>query len=193
MCARHSWRSLGGINGNPPAWGAADANELYDKIRASGRYFTTEPPRGSLIVWKYGRHGHAARGYGSGKIATTDPHGNSGGTGIESLSYPHRWGASASHRIWTDTYHGVRFLHLDDGAVNLALLRYGSSGPDVVELQKALNKHFRGLDLPTTGNYLDRTDAAVRRCQREHGYGNDPAGKSYVGRGQATHLGLVVR
>jgi hypothetical protein len=195
MCARHSWRSLGGINGNPPAWGAADANELYDKIKASGRFFTTEPPRGSLIVWKYGRHGHAARGYGDGDIATTDPHGRAGGTGIERLSYPHKWGASANHRIWTDTYHGVRFLHVDapePHEVRLTVLKYGNSGPDVVELQKALNRHL-GLHIPTTGNYLDQTDAAVRKCQQLHDLGEDAPKHSFVGSNQARHLGLRVR
>jgi hypothetical protein len=195
MCARHSWRSLGGINGNPPAWGAADANELYDKIKASGRFFTTEPPRGALIVWKYGRHGHAARGYGDGDIATTDPHGRSGGTGIERLSYPQKWGASPSHRIWTDTYHGVRFLHVDapePHEVRLTVLKYGNGGPDVVELQKALNRHL-GLHIPTTGNYLDQTDAAVRKCQQLHDLGEDAPKHSFVGSNQARHLGLRVR
>jgi hypothetical protein len=199
MCARHSWRSLGGINGNPPAWGAADANALYDKIIASRRYWTTEPPRGALVVWKYGRHGHAARGYGDGRIATTDPQGHSGGTGIESLSYPHKWGASASHRIWTDTYNGVRFLHVEAPAsspsgarVRLDNLRYGKTNDDVKDLQRALNRHLSGDDLPVTGYYGDMTDAAVRRCQQAHDLGEDAPRHSFVGSRQARHLGLVV-
>lgn len=196
MCARHSWRSLGGINGNPPAWGCADANALYDKIKASGRFWTSEPPRGALIVWKYGRHGHAARGYGDGKIATTDPHGRSGGTGIEPLSYPHKWGASASHRIWTDTYHGVRFLHVPSSSssgptVRLSNLKYGLTNDDVKDLQKALNSHLH-LSLPLTGFYGDQTDAAVRKCQYDHDFGEDAPKHSFVGSAQARHLGLHV-
>jgi hypothetical protein len=109
MCAQHSWHSLGGDYGNPPAWGASDANAVYDKVKKSGRYFTTTPPRGALVVWKYGNNGHAAISYGDGKIATTDPNGKPGKTGVESLTYPHKWGASASARIWTDEYNGVRF------------------------------------------------------------------------------------
>jgi peptidoglycan hydrolase-like protein with peptidoglycan-binding domain len=72
------------------------------------------------------------------------------------------------------------------------MLRYGNSGPDIKVLQEALHRHYRGLDLPTTGNYLGMTDSAVRRCQQEHGFGNDPAGKSFVGSRQAAHLGLRV-
>ena len=76
--------------------------------------------------------------------------------------------------------------------VSLANLKFGVRGnADVRELQTALNAHFPGLELPTTGNYLKLTDEAVRRCQRSHKFGSDPAGKSFVGKRQATHLGLV--
>jgi hypothetical protein len=78
-------------------------------VKASGRYFTTTPPRGALVAWKYGRHGHVAISAGAGRIVTTDPHTGEGRTGEEPLTYPHRWGASASARIWTDQYNGVRF------------------------------------------------------------------------------------
>jgi hypothetical protein len=90
-----------------PAWGAPDANSVHDKILAAGRYWRTTPPRGALIVWKYGRNGHAAISAGGGKIVTTDPPGDPGGTGYADLDYPARWGAGAF--IWTDTYNGVRF------------------------------------------------------------------------------------
>jgi beta-glucanase (GH16 family) len=75
--------------------------------------------------------------------------------------------------------------------VHLSMLKYGNSGPDVKALQEALNRHLH-LSIPTTGNYLSQTDTAVRQCQREHGFGNDPVGKSFVGSRQATHLGLRV-
>lgn len=107
MCARHSWRSLGGDYGNPPRWGCRNANEVYAKVVASGRYFKTAPPRGALVIWKYGENGHVALSLGGGKIATTDPTGKPGRTGTEPITYPERWGAK--DYIWTDQYNGVRF------------------------------------------------------------------------------------
>ncbi len=75
--------------------------------------------------------------------------------------------------------------------VDLTHLRFGvRNDADVSTLQEALNGHFPGLGLPTTGHYLAKTDAAVRRCQRRHGFGADPKGKSFVGKAQAAHLGL---
>lgn len=109
MCAQHSWHSLGGDRGNPPAWQCDNANEIYAKVKASGRYWTSLPPRGALVLWKYGRNGHAAISYGNGKIVTTNPPNKPLGTGIEPLSYPSKWGATSSARIWTDQYNGVRF------------------------------------------------------------------------------------
>lgn len=112
MCARECWQALGGDLPKPcpPAWGTPDANAVYDKVLASGRYWRGEMiPRGALIVWKYGEHGHAALSAGLGRILTTDPSGRPGGTGFESLGYPERWGATPARRIWTDQYNGVRF------------------------------------------------------------------------------------
>lgn len=85
---------------------------------------------------------------------------------------------------------GSSSAHGGGGTVLLSKLKYGQRDSDSVrELQKALNKHL-GLHLPASGNYLDQTDAAVRKCQSEHGYGNDAPKKSFVGQRQATHLGL---
>lgn len=74
--------------------------------------------------------------------------------------------------------------------VNLRNLKYGVlNNDDVRDLQRQLNKkHNAGL--PVTGNYLDRTDLAVRQCQYRHDFGQDPKRHSYVGRRQALHLGL---
>lgn len=107
LCARACWHALGGDRGNPPRWYAADANAVHDKVKASGRYWTTDPPRGALIVWQYGRHGHTALSLGGGQIVTTDPTGQPGGTGVEPLTYPRKWGAR--DYIWTDTYNRVSF------------------------------------------------------------------------------------
>ena len=203
MCAQHSWHSLGGDNGNPPAWGCSDANEVYDKVKNSGRFWTGTPKRGALIVWKYGNNGHAAICYNDAgdKICTTDPNGDPGGSGVESITYPHKWGASSSARIYTDQYNGVRFAigagssdsypKPTSGTVYLSKLKYGVKDSDSVwYLQNRLNSHSLdgGQDLPLSGNYLDETDEEVRLCQQQHGFGNDPAKKSFVGSEQADHL-----
>lgn len=107
MCAQHSWHSLGGDRGNPPRWNCSDANAVHAKVVASGRYFKTPPPRGALILWKYGNDGHAALSLGNGRIATTDPTNNPGSVGVEPIDYPKKWGAGSY--IWTDQYNGVRF------------------------------------------------------------------------------------
>lgn len=113
MCAQHSWHSLGGDNGSVPAWGCSDANEVYDKVKASGRYWTGNPKRGALVLWKYGNNGHASIKHDSAdRIDTTNPDpDNSAGTAtdVEDISYPSKWGASSSARIWTDQYNGIRF------------------------------------------------------------------------------------
>lgn len=74
--------------------------------------------------------------------------------------------------------------------VRLANLRYGLTNDDVKDLQRALNRHLSGDDLPVTGFYGDMTDAAVRRCQQAHDLGNDAPKHSNVGPRQAAHLGL---
>lgn len=114
MCAQHSWHSLGGDNGSVPAWGCANANEVYDKVKKSGRYWTGTPKRGALVLWRYGNNGHASICHDTAgqKIDTTNPDpDNSAGTAtdVESINYPSKWGASSSSRIYTDEYNGVRF------------------------------------------------------------------------------------
>jgi len=197
MCARESWQALGGDQTppNPPAWGTPNANAVYNEIIESGRYWTSTPiPRGAFIAWKYGNNGHAALSYGDGKIVTTDPTNDPGGTGIEPLAYPERWGATSSKRVWTDTYNGVRFDiegATDHGPVYLSKLHYGQQASDSVKrLQLHLNGHplQNGEELAISGNYLDQTDEEVRLCQQQHGYGNDPAKASSVGPKQAAHL-----
>lgn len=107
MCARTCWLALGGDYGNPPAWSAADANAVYYKVISSKRFFRTAPPRGALVIWRYGRHGHVAISLGDGLILTTDPSTGMGRVGVESIDYPKKWGATSY--IWTDQYNGVRF------------------------------------------------------------------------------------
>lgn len=114
MCAQHSWHALGGDRGCPPAWGTPNANAIVDKLRAAGKLYTHKldaPPRGALVVWRYGANGHAALSLGDGRIATTDPAGKPGGTGKEPITYPKVWGAANGGRPtgWTDYYNGVTF------------------------------------------------------------------------------------
>ena len=75
----------------------------------------------------------------------------------------------------------------------LSKLKYGTrDSRSVKNLQAALNKHPMpgGRRLPVSGYYGPLTDAEVRRCQRKHGFGDDPRRKSYVGIRQAKHLKL---
>ncbi len=111
-CARHTWRALGGDQGNPPRWYCANANEVIKKVRAAGKLYTTDlmsPPRGAVVLYEYGANGHMALSLGDGRIATTDPSGKPGGTGIEPITYPARWGAPSGGRPtgWTDYYAGT--------------------------------------------------------------------------------------
>lgn len=117
MCAQHTWHSLGGDYGNPPRWGADNANEVVKLIIESGRYETPQtwagpPPRGAVVGWRYGQRGHLALSEGNGKIDTTNPPMRPLGTGIENLDYPKKWGyntAKGPYTVWTDEYNGVRF------------------------------------------------------------------------------------
>lgn len=194
MCAQHTWHSLGGDRGCPPAWGCANANQVYDKVKKSGRYWTT-PRRGDIALWKYGSNGHAARVYddAGSKIATTDPS-NGKMVGVEPIGYPSKWGATSSARIFTDTYNGIKCFEsasIEHGEVYLSKLKYGQEDSDSVKrLQLHLNNHSLdgGQELPISGNYFDETDEEVRLCQTQHGFGSDPAKKSFVGAEQAAHL-----
>lgn len=194
-CAREVWHALGGNLPSPcpPAWGKANANECYDAIKASGRYFTSTPiPDGAAIYWKYGSNGHAALAW-QGGICTTDPEGDPGGTGLEGLDYPHRWGANSQDRIWTDEYNGVRFSvgdSADSGPfvtnhVYRSKCGFGQTDSDTVrELQERLNRVSLegGQELPVTGDYLEQTDHEVRLWQEQIcGDKPDPAGLSYLG------------
>ena len=195
MCAREVWQAIGGDQDPPcpPAWGCADANACYDKVIASGRYWTSTPiPRGAAIYWRYGSNGHAALSYGDGKIVTTDPNGDPGGTGVEDLDYPAKWGATSATRIWTDQYAGVRFPveGIDHGDVYLSKLVYGQQDSDSVRrLQAHLNDHplLDGSTLPITGNLLEQTAHETRLDREQHGF-PDQIGDDYVSEAQARHL-----
>lgn len=197
MCSQHTWHSLGGDRGCPPAWGCANANQVYDKVKASGRYWTT-PRKGDIALWKYGNNGHAARVYDDAgtQIATTDPS-NGKMVGVEPIGYPSKWGASTSARIFTDTYNGVKCFEsapsIEHGPVYLDKLVYGQRDSDSVKrLQLHLNGHSLEppghIMLPITGNFLQDTETVVRADQDQHFSGADPVGYTFVGPQQAAHL-----
>jgi hypothetical protein len=189
-CAEYTHESFGGL----PLWHTPDANAVVRKAREAGVLHTSDnPPRGAIVLWTSPTHGHMCLSLGNRRIISTD-YPRARDTGEAPITMPRtKWGHS--YAGWLDSYAGVTFRVGSDApnGVHLSLLRYGNSGPDVKELQRALNKHYPAADIPETGNYLGITDSYVRRCQQEHGFGHDPAGKSFVGRQQAEHLGLVAR
>lgn len=137
MCAQHTWHALGGDRGNPPRWFAADANAVVAKVRAAGELKTgrlNDIPKGAIVLWEYGSHGHMALSDGPGKIVTTDPPGKPGGTGVESVTYPARFGARNNGRPtgWTNYYAGTRFTTGDE---DMPL-----SNSDLAEIRKIVNK-----------------------------------------------------
>lgn len=138
MCAQHTWHSLGGDRGCPPAWGTSDANAVYDKVKKSGRYWTT-PRRGDIALWQYGSNGHAARVYDEAgtKIATTDPS-NGKPVGVEPIGYPSKWGATTSARIFTDTYNGIKCF---ESGESMAAYNYEYSGKSEDTKEIPLNEY----------------------------------------------------
>jgi hypothetical protein len=118
-CARHTWRSLGGDKGCPPAWGAASANRVVAKLVAAGELRTNNLhniPKGAIVLWRYGSFGHMALSDGPRLIVTTDSSKGPATTGVESYRWPARWGApnGGIPTGWADYYNGVRFTVGED-------------------------------------------------------------------------------
>lgn len=91
-------------------------------------------------------------------------------------------------RVGTDDVQRTATTDLSRGDVYVAKLCYGTTASDSVRrLQHVLNQHA-GAQLPTTGNYLDRTDAAVRRWQASIDDPVDDEHESSVGPRQARLL-----
>ena len=95
LCARHTWLSLG-----IPPIGASDAHAALARTKAAGNLRQGEPPRGAVVFYTGGRHGHAALSLGGGKILTTDAHG-AGTVGERPLDWPaHAWGHHRAGWAW---------------------------------------------------------------------------------------------
>ena len=187
-CAEYTHESFGGL----PLWHTPDANAVVRKAREAGVLHTdNHPPRGAIVLYTSHTHGHMCLSLGNDMIISTDyPHNRD--TGEAHISMPHtKWGHT--YAGWLDSYAGVKFtVGSSTPTVALSHLRYGLTNDDVKDLQRALNRHLSGDDLPVTGFYGDMTDAAVRRCQRDHDLGEDAPKHSFIGPRQAQHLGLRV-
>lgn len=185
------------------AWYATDYYKQGDR----------NPPEGAPVWWVGGSggHGHIAMYLGNGKIRTTDGCG-SGCVATKDLGWVESaWGLT--YKGWSADINDVvipELLAIYNGeepsggggssssypkptskTVYLSKLHYGQEDSDSVwYLQDRLNGHplSGGQTLPLTGNYLTETDEEVRLCQQQHGYGNDPVKKSFVGPSQASHL-----
>jgi hypothetical protein len=90
-----------------PALGAADANAVAAKMKKLGywEYSRKNIPKGAIVYYKGGRHGHLALYNGSGTIASTDVHGGNT-VGVVDLGWPERrWGMKFGG--WTYHYGNV--------------------------------------------------------------------------------------
>lgn len=189
------------------SWGAS-AKAWWESVPDSEKHFhpIQDVPEGAALWAPLGKFHHcwvAARNLQSW---STDYNGR-GTFELAPMALP-RWTGNTDHVWWTSwspfgrlpvgqTY---RQLHPPvvvapkppaPTEVQLHNLRYGvRNNADVKDLQRALNRHNVSPDLPVSGNYLNQTDAAVRACQKRHGFGADPVQKSFVGPAQARHLGL---
>jgi hypothetical protein len=136
------------------------------------------PPLGAPVFYRGGNFGHIALFAGDGKIISTDCSAN-GRVGRTDLDWPQRrWGHS--YVGWGGSLNGVtlRFdaaaptMAVDDltrGPVFVAKLRFGQRDSDSVKrLQHRLNAVV-DAGLPVTGNYLEKTRAAVKDWQRSIG------------------------
>jgi hypothetical protein len=89
------------------------------------------------------------------------------------LSGKLRAGTLASMNAWQQA-HGLRVVPYWTRRAWMTLLatgqqpvlKFGSTGPAVRDLQRSLNAATRGTDLPVTGIFASRTDAALRTWQK---------------------------
>ncbi len=203
QCAFWTWHACGGDRGNPPRWGARNANAVVRKTRAAGDLHTDrQPPRGAIVLWTSGTHGHMALAHGDGTIMSTDPESRWGTTGTMDFAYPEaRWGQTWAG--WSTRYNGVDLPMDTMGgpfvASRILAERLGFGEPtngddssdSVRELQERLNRtRIAGAaPLVVSGRYDDQTDAVVRLWQEQvcHDRPDEP-GTSYLGAQQAARM-----
>lgn len=187
-------------------WGGS-AKEWWESVPTAEKHWShiKDVPEGAALWAPLGKFHHCWTAAPNLEAWSTDYSGM-GTFELAPMALP-RWTGNKDHVWWTSW---SKFGRLPVGRtwnqlhpvvapkppapvlvpVNLRNLKYGvRNNDDVKDLQRALNKHGN-FGLPVTGNYLDRTDDAVRWCQTRHHFGTDPKRHSYVGRQQAAHLGL---
>ena len=170
------------------SWGSAYGTQLvidHDTL-----------PDGSPGLWAVYAHLSSKQASAGARVQAGQLIGYSGATG--NVSGPHLHVEVQKAATWRQGYYtnpqkwiDAQEVTVDHGPVYLSKLAYGQDDSDSVKrLQLHLNAHplTGGSTLPVTGNYGEQTDAEVRLCQAQHGYGNDPEKGSSVGPEQAAHL-----
>lgn len=177
MCLRETrvaYNIPGGVPDASTSWRQAIGRHAGDR----------NPPIGAPVFWTGGSrgHGHIAIFAGNGMCRSTDAAGN-GRMGTVGLDWPDRtW--RTPYAGWAEGFNGVRIPGLgggqtitpptgggnwDAGDVWVSKLRRNQRDSDSVRRLQARLNAVIGAGLPITGNYLDQTNAAVRRWQASIG------------------------
>lgn len=179
QCANWAWKSLGGDKGNPPAWGCDDAKEVVKKTTDAGSLFPGKnPPRGAIVLYSGGKHGHMCLSKGNGDIMTTDPDSNWGKTGTWTLQGPiSDW--NLTYAGWSIRYSGVLLHMAEPGEVRMDELHEGQQdSQSVLRLQDVLNftsiPSPGNIDLPPTGDWNEQTTVVVNAWQQANGFEKSP-------------------
>lgn len=147
-------------------------------------------PIGAPVFYSGGAHGHVAIYVGGGLVRSTDAPSN-GLVADVPLDWPYaRWGHA--YIGWGGKLAGLSLPITVPSAprpqIYIGKLRFGQKDSDSVKyLQGRLNAVVH-TSLPTTGNYVDLTDAAVRAFQKSIGDAVDPVRRSSIGPKQAARL-----
>jgi hypothetical protein len=100
LCAYWVWKAC-----RIPKTGSPDATAAYRKARDAGHVHEDDnPPRGAIVWWTGGSHGHGhvAISLGDRRIITTDAHDTGTKTGEHALSWPHtHWGLTYKGWSWS--------------------------------------------------------------------------------------------
>jgi cell wall-associated NlpC family hydrolase len=100
LCANWVWKAC-----RIPLTNSPDARAAYDKAKRAGYINTNDnPPRGAIVWWTGGSHGHGhvAISLGNRRIVTTDAYSKGVKTGEHSLGWVHQeWGLKYAGWSWS--------------------------------------------------------------------------------------------